>query len=125
MFQDHALFPHRDVADNVAFGPRMRGVPPDEIERRVARRWSWSTPGLRRPAGHRAVGRRAAAGRAGPGDRAPPRLLMLDEPLGSLDRALRDRLLDELPDVFAELGCTVLYVTHDQDEALASPTGWR
>ncbi len=48
-----------------------------------------------------------------------PRLLMLDEPLGSLDRALQTRLLEELPQVFTELGTTVLYVTHDQDEALS------
>jgi thiamine transport system ATP-binding protein len=48
-----------------------------------------------------------------------PRMLLLDEPLGSLDRVLRDRLLDELPSLFERLGTTVLYVTHDQDEARA------
>jgi thiamine transport system ATP-binding protein len=48
-----------------------------------------------------------------------PRLLMLDEPMGSLDRALRERLPEELRDIFAELGLTVIYVTHDQDEALS------
>ena len=47
-----------------------------------------------------------------------PRLLMLDEPMGSLDRALRERLPDELRGIFSELGLTVIYVTHDQDEAL-------
>jgi thiamine transport system ATP-binding protein len=50
---------------------------------------------------------------------------MLDEPLGSLDRALRRRLLDELPALLRAVGTTVLYVTHDQDEALGSPTASR
>jgi thiamine transport system ATP-binding protein len=50
---------------------------------------------------------------------AQPGLLMLDEPLGSLDRALRDRLLTDLPPLLRSLGTTVVYVTHDQDEALA------
>jgi thiamine transport system ATP-binding protein len=48
-----------------------------------------------------------------------PRLLMLDEPLGSIDRVLRDQLLQDLPDVFARAGTAVLYVTHDHDEARA------
>jgi len=48
-----------------------------------------------------------------------PRVLLLDEPLGALDRALRERLIDELDGIFDRLGSTVLYVTHDQDEALA------
>jgi thiamine transport system ATP-binding protein len=118
-FQDHALFPHRSVADNVAFGPRMRGWVPAEVRRRVdqvlalvdlagygARRVTELSGGeAQRVALARAIAPR-------------PRLLMLDEPLGSLDRALRDRLLLELPRVFAETGATVVHVTHDQDEAL-------
>jgi thiamine transport system ATP-binding protein len=120
MFQEHALFPHRSVADNVAFGPRMRGVAPRDIDQRV--RETLDLVGLA-GTGDRQVDelsggerQRVALARA----IAPrPRLLMLDEPLGSLDRALQTRLLAELPDVFAELGTTVVYVTHDQDEALS------
>jgi thiamine transport system ATP-binding protein len=120
MFQDHALFPHRTVADNVAFGPRMRGLPRDAVRARVAEALALvDLDGF----GDRRVTelsggeqQRVALARA----LAPrPRLLMLDEPLGSLDRTLRDQLLDQLPRVFAAAGCTVLYVTHDQDEALS------
>ncbi|MEX2549521.1 MAG: ABC transporter ATP-binding protein [Nitriliruptoraceae bacterium] len=120
MFQEHALFPHRSVADNVAFGPRMRGSDPAEIDQRV--RETLDLVGLT-GTGDRKVDelsggerQRVALARA----IAPrPRLLMLDEPLGSLDRALQTRLLADLPEVFAELGTTVVYVTHDQDEALS------
>jgi thiamine transport system ATP-binding protein len=120
MFQDHALFPHRSVADNVAFGPRMRGLARDAVRARAdealalvdlegfgPRRVTELSGGEQQ----RVALARALAPR--------PRLLMLDEPLGSLDRALRDQLLEQLPAVFAAAGCTVLYVTHDQDEALS------
>jgi thiamine transport system ATP-binding protein len=120
MFQDGALFPHRDVHDNVAFGLRMQRRPRNDIDRRVAE--VLDLVGL---AGfdHRDVAslsggeaQRVALARA----LAPePRLLLLDEPLGSLDRVLRDRLLVELPQLFDRLRLTVLYVTHDQAEALA------
>jgi thiamine transport system ATP-binding protein len=120
MFQDHALFPHRTVAENVAFGPRMRGLARDAVRTRVDEALDLVDLG---GFGQRRVTelsggeqQRVALARA----LAPrPRLLMLDEPLGSLDRALRDQLLDQLPAVFAGAGCTVLYVTHDQDEALS------
>src|SRR6056297_347920 len=120
MFQDHVLFPHRTVADNVAFGPRMRRMPRRDIDRRVT---AVLTLVDLAGAGDRPVTelsggeqQRVALARA----IAPrPRLLMLDEPLGSLDRVLRDRLLAGLPDVFRAIGTTVLYVTHDQQEALA------
>ena len=120
MFQEHALFPHRSVADNVAFGPRVRGLARAEVSTRVAD--ALALVGLE-GTGHRRVDelsggerQRVALARA----IAPrPRLLMLDEPLGSLDRALQTRLLEELPQVLAELGTTVVYVTHDQDEALS------
>ncbi len=120
MFQDHALFPHRSVGDNVGFGPRMHGLPAAETARRV-------TEALRLVGLTGMEDRRITALSGGERQRvalargiAPrPRLLMLDEPLGSLDRALQSRLLEELPEVFAELGITVLYVTHDQQEALS------
>jgi thiamine transport system ATP-binding protein len=120
MFQDHALFPHRTVGDNVGFGPRMHGLPTRETAVRV--RESLALVGLAGMQDRRVTElsggerQRVALGR---GIAPRPRLLMLDEPLGSLDRALQARLLEELPEVFAELGTTVLYVTHDQQEALS------
>lgn len=120
MFQDHALFPHRDVLGNVAFGLRMQRMPRARIDARA--REVLALVGL---AGyeHRRVSalsggeqQRVALARA----LAPaPRLLMLDEPLGSLDRSLRDRLVLELRDLFVRLGVTALFVTHDHDEAFA------
>jgi thiamine transport system ATP-binding protein len=118
VFQDHALFPHRDVAENVAFGLRMRGDPSERIVARTTE--MLDLVGL---AGfeHRSVGslsggeqQRVALARA----LAPePRILLLDEPLGSLDRRLRDRLLEDLGRLFDEVGVTAMYVTHDQTEA--------
>jgi thiamine transport system ATP-binding protein len=118
VFQDHALFPHRDVAANVAFGLRMRG----EADERVASRAAelLDLVGLagfeRRSVGSLSGGeqQRVALARA----LAPePRVLLLDEPLGSLDRRLRDRLLEDLGRLFDELALTAVYVTHDQTEA--------
>ncbi len=120
MFQDHALFPHRDVLGNVAFGLRMQRMASAAIDARA--RDTLARVGL---AGfeHRRVRelsggeqQRVALARA----MAPePRLLMLDEPLGSLDRELRERLVGELRSLFVTLAVTALFVTHDQDEAFA------
>jgi thiamine transport system ATP-binding protein len=120
MFQDHTLFPHRDVLGNVAFGLRMHHVPSTQADGRA--RELLALVGLG-GYDHRRVNelsggeqQRVALARA----LAPaPRLLMLDEPLGSLDRALRERLMVELRDLFTRLGLTSLYVTHDHDEAFA------
>ncbi|WP_329141156.1 ABC transporter ATP-binding protein [Streptomyces sp. NBC_01476] len=120
MFQDHQLFPQRDVGGNVAFGPRMHKVGRAPRERLVGELLDLvGLPG----AAHRAVTtlsggeqQRVALARA----LAPePRLLMLDEPLGQLDRSLRERLVVELRQLFGRLGTTVLAVTHDQGEAFA------
>ncbi|MFF0788636.1 ABC transporter ATP-binding protein [Streptomyces spiralis] len=120
MFQDHQLFPQRDVAGNVGFGLRMRGASKSERAARVGELLDLvGLPG----AGARAVAalsggeqQRVALARA----LAPrPRLLMLDEPLGQLDRSLRERLVVELRELFGRLGTTVLAVTHDQGEAFA------
>ncbi|MHC0428844.1 ABC transporter ATP-binding protein [Streptomyces sp. O3] len=120
MFQDHQLFPQRDVGGNVAFGLTTRAVPRAQRDARVRELLELvGLPG----AAARAVGslsggeqQRVALARA----LAPrPRLLMLDEPLGQLDRSLRERLVVELRELFAELGTTVLAVTHDQGEAFA------
>jgi thiamine transport system ATP-binding protein len=120
MFQDYVLFPHRDVAGNVAFGLRMRGDEPRQINSRVAEVLEMvGLSGFERRGVDELSGgeqQRVALARA----LAPaPRLLMLDEPLGALDRTLRRRLLDELSDLFASLALTIIYVTHDQEEALA------
>ncbi|MFE3518120.1 ABC transporter ATP-binding protein [Streptomyces sp. NPDC059166] len=120
MFQDHQLFPHRDVGANVAFGLRMHGVPRAERESR--------TEELLELVGLPGAARRAVAALSGGEQQrvalaralAPrPRLLMLDEPLGQLDRGLRERLVVELRTLFGRLGTTVLAVTHDQGEAFA------
>ncbi len=121
MFQDHALFPHRDVAGNVAFGLRMARRPRREIAARVDE--------VLELVGLAGFGRRRIDGLSG-GERqrvalaralAPgPAVLLLDEPLGSLDRALRDRLLEELGEVLHASGAAVVHVTHDQGEAFAT-----
>lgn len=120
MFQDHQLFPQRDVAQNVSFGLRMRGVPRAEQAGRVEE--------LLELVGLPGAGRRSVAALSGGEQQrvalaralAPsPRLLMLDEPLGQLDRTLRERLVVELRSLFGRLGTTVLAVTHDQGEAFA------
>ena len=120
MFQDHVLFPHRDVAANVGFGLRMRGVGARDRARRVAE--VLELVGLAGFEGRSVVdlsggeAQRVALARA----LAPrPRVLLLDEPLTSLDRVLHDRLLGDLRRLFAELGLTVVHVTHDREEALA------
>ncbi|MGK5497643.1 ABC transporter ATP-binding protein [Streptomyces sp. URMC 125] len=120
MFQDHQLFPTRDVGGNVAFGLRMRGEPRGRTEARVDELLELvGLPGTRRrPVGTLSGGeqQRVALARA----LAPrPGLLMLDEPLGQLDRSLRERLVVELRLLFRRLGTTVLAVTHDQGEAFA------
>jgi ABC-type Fe3+/spermidine/putrescine transport system ATPase subunit len=120
MFQDYALFPHRDVTANVAFGLRMQGRSPHAIRQRVEE--MLALVNLEQLA-HRDVNllsggeqQRVALARA----LAPqPRLLMLDEPIGALDRTLRDRLLEELRSILKQVDVTVLYVTHDQTEAFA------
>jgi len=120
MFQDYALFPHKNVADNVAFGLRMQGLPQPQVEAHVAEMLSLvGLAGYERRRVYDLSGgeqqRVALARSLAPG----PRLLMLDEPLGSLDRALREELLNELRAILKRVGVTALYVTHDQQEAFA------
>ncbi|MDQ3627477.1 MAG: ABC transporter ATP-binding protein [Actinomycetota bacterium] len=118
MFQDGQLFGHRDVAGNVEFGLRMAGMAKPERRRRVSE--LLDLVGLagqgRRPVATMSGGeqQRVALARA----LAPrPRLLLLDEPLSSLDRALRERLTGDLHEILRHTGTTALYVTHDHDEA--------
>lgn len=120
MFQDYALFPHLSVGGNVGFGLRMQGVANREREERV--RTVLDTVGLAgyedRPIHELSGGeqQRVALART----LAPsPRLILLDEPIGALDRALREHLTAEMHAIFSQLGVTALYVTHDRDEAFA------
>jgi spermidine/putrescine ABC transporter ATP-binding subunit len=119
MFQHYALFPHMSVADNIAFPLQMRRMPKDKIKERVD--WVLGLVQLsefknRRP--HQLSGgqqQRVALARAVVFE---PSVLLLDEPLGALDAKLRENMQIELKQMHATLGTTVLYVTHDQEEAL-------
>ena len=118
VFQDYALFPHLNVAENVAFGLKMQNLAGAGINLRVANILEMvNLTGF----GDRRVTdlsggeqQRVALARA----LAPnPRLLMFDEPLGALDRSLREQLMDELRRILHESGVPAVYVTHDQEEA--------
>jgi thiamine transport system ATP-binding protein len=118
MFQQPALFPHRDVAGNIGFGLRQQGRRGRAVEEAVTSLLELvGLPGFeRRPVGELSGGeqQRVALARA----LAPaPALLLLDEPMGALDRALRERLVHDLRVVIDRLGLTVIAVTHDQAEA--------
>jgi len=120
MFQDHALFPHRDVAGNVGFGPRMAGLAAAEVAARVQELLVLvELAGYERRAISTLSGgeqQRVALARA---LAARPRLLLLDEPFGALDRPLRERLAGDVLRISRQLGLTVVAVTHDHREALA------
>jgi spermidine/putrescine transport system ATP-binding protein len=120
VFQSYALFEHLSVADNVAFGLKRRKVPKDEIRTRVAETLELVQLTGRekaRPAElsggqkQRVALARALVNR--------PAVLLLDEPLGALDLKLRKQMQVELKGIQREVGITFLYVTHDQEEALA------
>jgi ABC-type Fe3+/spermidine/putrescine transport system ATPase subunit len=120
MFQDYALFPHRSVAENVAFGLRMQNQPSAEIAEQV--RAALEQVNLTGFASRRVTDlsggeqQRVALARA----LAPrPRLLMLDEPLGALDRALKEQVEEELRRLLRAADMPAIYVTHDQEEAFA------
>ncbi len=118
MFQDYALFPHKNVFENVAFGLRMMNVPDDEVVRRVE--VELKKVGMLNFSSRRVTDlsggeqQRVALARA----LAPkPRLLLLDEPLGALDKTLRGQLLQDIHTLLLETDIPAIYVTHDQEEA--------
>ncbi|MCK6538849.1 MAG: ABC transporter ATP-binding protein [Anaerolineales bacterium] len=120
VFQDYALFPHLNVYDNVAFGLRMRRMGQNEIAERVAS--SLKLVNLQE------FGRRKVTDLSGGEQQrvalaralaTRPRLLMFDEPLGALDRTLREELLNELRSILHQTKIPAIYVTHDQVEAFA------
>lgn len=120
VFQSYALFPHRTVRENVGFGLRMRGVDKATIARKVDRALemvSLTAMGDRKP-GQLSGGQqqRVALARA---IVIEPRVLLCDEPLGALDKKLRQQMQFELKELQKSLGITTVFVTHDQEEALA------
>ena len=120
VFQEYALFPHMTVVENVAYGLRMRRVAAPQIRRRVADALALvGLTGVDNAFPSRLSGgqqQRVALARALV---VEPEVLLLDEPLSSLDAKLRVRVRTELRALQRQLGKTVLYVTHDQEEALA------
>jgi ABC-type Fe3+/spermidine/putrescine transport system ATPase subunit len=120
MFQDYALFPHKNVAQNIAFGLQVHGRDKTTTAARVQEMLAlvhltgYDERSIEQLSGgerQRVALARALAVR--------PRLLMLDEPLGALDRAMRERLMIELRVILKQVGVTAVYVTHDQTEAFA------
>ncbi len=120
VFQSYALFPNMTVADNIAFGLKMMKAPHADVQKRVGEmlaliqmsdygsRYSYQLSGGQQ---QRVALARALA--------IQPRVLLLDEPLSALDAKIRDELRNEIRRIQQELGITTIYVTHDQEEALA------
>jgi putrescine transport system ATP-binding protein len=123
MFQSYALFPHLSVWDNVAFGLRRDGLSRDDVAARVEKMLALvqlTQYGKRKP--HQLSGgqqQRVALARS---LSKRPQLLLLDEPLGALDKKLRERTQIELVNIIEQVGVTCVMVTHDQDEAMSMAT---
>ncbi len=120
VFQDYGLFPHLNIFENIAFGLKMRNISSEQIQQRVAALLEQvNLEGFEKRNITDLSGgeqQRVALARA----LAPsPRLLMFDEPLGALDRNLKEGLLNELRDILHRTNIPAIYVTHDQDEAFA------
>ena len=123
MFQSYALFPHLSVWDNIAFGLRRDGLPKADISARVEQMLALvqlAQYAKRKP--HQLSGgqqQRVALARS---LAKRPQLLLLDEPLGALDKKLRERTQMELVNIIEQVGVTCVMVTHDQDEAMSMAT---
>ncbi|MBT0571168.1 polyamine ABC transporter ATP-binding protein [Curvibacter sp. CHRR-16] len=119
MFQSYALFPHLDIWENVAFGLKREGMPKDQIKQRVGEMLDLVQLGAyakRKP--HQLSGgqqQRVALARS---LAKRPKLLLLDEPLGALDKKLREQTQFELVNIIEQVGVTCVMVTHDQEEAM-------
>jgi len=120
VFQDYSLFPHLNVKDNVAFGLKMRRMGQDEINQRADT--------LLKLVNLEKFGQRSIADLSGGEQQRvalaralaiQPRLLMFDEPLGALDKKMKDGLLEELRTILRQTNIPAIYVTHDQEEAFA------
>ncbi|GAB5508920.1 MAG: ABC transporter ATP-binding protein [Hyphomicrobiales bacterium] len=119
MFQSYALFPHMNVADNIAFGLKQDGLPKGEIEARVGEMLTMVKlePFAKRKPEQLSGGQRQRVALARSLAKRP-KVLLLDEPLGALDKKLREETQFELMDLQEKLGMTFLIVTHDQEEAM-------
>src|ERR671924_1159043 len=119
VFQNYALYPHLSVADNIAFGLRLRKTPKKEVDARVA--WAAKlldlTPYLNRRPKELSGGQRqrVAMGRA---IVRQPQVFLMDEPLSNLDAKLRVQMRADIARLQRDLGTTTVYVTHDQIEAM-------
>jgi putative spermidine/putrescine transport system ATP-binding protein len=120
IFQNYALFPHMTAFENIAYPLKQRKVPRSQLKERVERALDLvGLPAIGKRHPRQLSGgqqQRVAFARAIVFD---PRVLLMDEPLGALDRKLRDALQAEIKRIHRELGITFIYVTHDQEEALA------
>jgi ABC-type Fe3+/spermidine/putrescine transport system ATPase subunit len=120
VFQNYALFPHMTVEQNIGFGPKMRGEKPDVVARRVEETLRLvQLPGVAKRLPRQLSGgqqQRIGLARA---LAVHPGLLVLDEPMSNLDAKLRRQMQLELREILKRVGTTTLYVTHDQEEALA------
>jgi len=119
VFQNYALFPHMTVADNIAFPLKMRKIPSAEIRQSIREALKLvKLPGFEGRYPHQLSGgqqQRIALARALV---FKPKILLMDEPLGALDKKLRDHMRLEIRHLHESLNITVIYVTHDQEEAL-------
>ena len=119
MFQSYALFPHLNIWDNIAFGLKREGMPPTQIRARVEEMLNLvQLTGYAKRRPHELSGgqqQRVALARS---LAKKPQLLLLDEPLGALDKKLRQQTQFELVNIIESVGVTVVMVTHDQEEAM-------
>jgi len=119
MFQSYALFPHMSVEKNIAFGLKQEGMPAADIDKRVAEMLKLVKlePFAKRKPHQLSGGQRQRVALARSVAKRP-KVLLLDEPLGALDKKLREETQFELMDLQQELGLTFVVVTHDQEEAM-------
>jgi len=125
MFQSYALFPHMTIEQNIAFGLKQDNMPKDEITERVARmlKLVHMHQYARRKPDQLSGGQRQRVALARSLAKQP-KLLLLDEPMGALDKKLRTEMQLEVVDILEKVGATCVMVTHDQEEAMTMAYLW-